>query len=523
MNDTFSYDLVDYPPLIHAAMQPAKLAAIGRLHGIAAASPQQCHLLEVGCGDALQLLALAQAYPDAEFVGVDMSVNAIARGQELSTQLGLRNLRLIAADITTWDPGHRPFDYIVTHGFFSWVPGAVRECLLGLCGTALAPAGIAYISYNAMPGCHLRQMMWEMMKFHVRDITDPPERLRKARDFLIWMGTDAMERGGYGQAIRHEARHLLSHTQLAVLYHDDLSSINEPFSVTGFMQQCRPHGLEFLAEADYHETNPALLSPEELERFKAMCGPDPIANDQHLDFLKGRRFRQTLLCRTEAASLGAAPHPDAIRDFDVIGHIRSEAVTGKDTGTMRFASSDGAALSTNHTVVKAALLEVSDAFPHPCRVADLLQSARKTTKSTASHDDDAEALRHVLFKGFELGLLSLEVDSPRFAATASEFPKSSPLARAQAERGVELVANLRPSMVSLDSKAANELLRLLDGSRNRDALLHDLCARMALHPVAPDGEAEPSLRDAAWWREQLGPTLDDALRLCARNSLLLQD
>ena len=523
MTEGTAYDVVDYPPLIHVAMHPSKLGAIGRLLGMDAASPRACRMLEVGCGDGLQLLSLAQAYPASRFIGVDLSAKAIARGESMRMELGLDNLELVAADLTEWDPGNAPYDYIVAHGFFSWVPQFVREHLLALCNRALAADGIAYISYNALPGCHLRRMAWEMMQFHVREVSDPAERVRKAREFLEWLGTDTMERGAYGPAIRHEAMHLLNDTQPAVLYHDDLSSINEPFSITAFVGHARRHGLEYVAEADYHEFNPALLGAEAQSRFEAMCGTDRVVNDQYLDFLKGRRFRQTLLCRAPAAPSTANLHAAAVLGLDVSGHIRAEPAAGQEparAGMIRFASSDGAAISTNHPVVQAALRHVGDVFPRPIRVEQLLALARHETGSVDAVEDDANALAVTLARAFELGLVALQLDAPRFAAAAGDRPIASPLARAQAAAGRDIVANLRPSMVSLDSKPALELLQLLDGSRDRAAILEDLATRMADHEVpGPDGSR--ITRPPEWWREQLAPSLEQAMALCVRNALLI--
>ena len=61
MSEPFSYDLVEYPAYVHSQMHPSRLAAIARLHGLPAASPTACRLLEVGCGDGLQWLTLAQS------------------------------------------------------------------------------------------------------------------------------------------------------------------------------------------------------------------------------------------------------------------------------------------------------------------------------------------------------------------------------------------------------------------------------------------------------------------------------
>ena len=524
MTEATAYDLVDYPPLIHVAMHPSKLGAIGRLLGVDAASPRACRMLEVGCGDGLQLLALAQAYPDSHFIGVDLSAKAIARGESMRAALGLHNLQLVAADLAGWDPGAARYDYIVAHGFFSWVPPFVREHLLALCNRALAADGIAYISYNALPGCHLRRMVWEMMRFHVREVEDPPERVRKAREFLAWLGNDTLQRGAYGPAIRHEAMHLLNDTQPAVMYHDDLSSINEPYSVTAFVGEARRHGLEFLAEADFHEFNPALLGAEAQARFEAMCGADRVARDQYLDFLKGRRFRQTLLCRASVAPGNAALRHDAALDLDVVGHIRPEPAANADaarSGMQRFASSEGAAISANHPVVQAALRHVGQAFPRPLAAGRLLTLARHEAASNAPLEDDADALAATLVQAFELGLLALQLDAPRFASKAGDCPTASPLAREQVARGDDLVANLRPSMVRLDSMPALELLRLLDGTRDRTAILHDLAIRMTQHPVPTGDGDDRETHPAEWWRGQLAPTLEQALDLCVRNALLV--
>ena len=85
MNEPFAYDQVEYPSLIHPQMHPSRLAAIARLHGIRAAAPGSCRLLEVGCGDGLQLITLAMAYPESRFVGVDLSASGCANRWDLRT------------------------------------------------------------------------------------------------------------------------------------------------------------------------------------------------------------------------------------------------------------------------------------------------------------------------------------------------------------------------------------------------------------------------------------------------------
>ena len=72
------------------------------------------------------------------------------------------------------------FDYIVVHGVFSWVPTNVQDHILALCRANLSPSGVAYISYNAYPGGHLREMLREMLHFHIRGLENSKERITQA-------------------------------------------------------------------------------------------------------------------------------------------------------------------------------------------------------------------------------------------------------------------------------------------------------------------------------------------------------
>ena len=62
----------------------------------------------------------------------------IAMGQDLVQALGLANLELRQGDILDLDPSLGPFDYIIAHGVYSWVPDPVRDHLLRLASRLLS-------------------------------------------------------------------------------------------------------------------------------------------------------------------------------------------------------------------------------------------------------------------------------------------------------------------------------------------------------------------------------------------------
>lgn len=522
MSDGFAYDVLEYPSHVHPQAHPSRLAAIARLHGINAASPRDCHLLEVGCGDGLQLLTLAMAYPQSRFVGVDLSQAAIARGEATRRTLGLDNLRLVAADLMEWDPGPDPYDYITAHGFFSWVPDIVRDRLLALCRQALAPTGIAYVSYNALPGCHLRRLMWDMLRHHTRDIADPRERITAARALLEDLDSDVAGSKLYGEVVRNEARDLLRRTETSVLFHDDLSDTNQPFSISDFAARAGASGLRYLGEADYHEMSDAGLEAGARQRLATRSNGDRLQREQYLDYLKGRRFRQTLLCHAEAPMTEDANQATA-RCLHAIGHLRADpvdsAVDLTEGVAVGFHSGDGALLTTDHPVIKAALAMIGNAFPAAHGFDEVLEGARLASHSQHTVEEDAEALARTWVAAFELGLLTLHCDPPAFSIEAGEKPKTNALARMQVEAGSDLVTSLRPSMIRIDSRLALELIRLLDGTRDRAALLHDLAERMATLPV-DNADGAPPPRDPAWWRDALAAKLESGLEQTARMALL---
>lgn len=77
-------------------------------------------------------------------------------------------------------------------------------------------------------------------------------------------------------------------------------------------------------------------------------------------------------------------------------------------------------------------------------------------------------------------------------------------------------------MVRRESELTRELVRLLDGSRDRSALLRDLASSMAKQPVPGENGIE-TIHDSDWWQEQLSTKLEQGLKHAARMALLVAD
>jgi SAM-dependent methyltransferase len=407
---------------------------VATLFGLAPADPAGCRYLELGCGDGGNLVPLGYALPGAAFTGIDGAATPIAHAEELRRDLELANVELRRADLAALgDLG--AFDYVVAHGVYSWIEPHLRDALLAACRAHLAPHGVAYVSYDVFPGGHLREITRQMLRWHVRGVDDPDERIAQARALLT----------AVSEAGQPQAKWALGQSDPA-LYHDELAEHHEAVLFTDFVAHAEHHGLRFLAEADVFEMQAGALPPG--------LADDPVTREQYLDFFKGRMFRQTLLCRADAER--REPAPAAVRGMLATSAARPAAPVGP--GRVEFRGPHGATLTTDHDGLKAALVRLGDASPRALPVAELT---------------DEEAVCEALLRAHAVNLVQLHVWAPALAAEPPERPVASALARWQAARGSQ-ITNLWHATVEVPDELGRRLITLLDGTHDRAALLRAL-------------------------------------------------
>ena len=127
---------------------PFYLRTLSKLVGMDAAPLVSAKILELGCASGGNILPFALKYPDSHTIGIDLSNNLIAIGNEMKLSLNLSNIDLICCDILDVDTSFGTFDYIIVHDVFSRVSKEVRDKILTICKENLNENGLAYISYN---------------------------------------------------------------------------------------------------------------------------------------------------------------------------------------------------------------------------------------------------------------------------------------------------------------------------------------------------------------------------------------
>ena len=517
--DLTSYDVVVYPSYTHPQTHPDRLAVIGTLFGLKPADVQHCRVLELGCGDGSNLVPMASSLPESEFVGIDLATRAIAHGQQMVGELGLANVRLFRGSLTEIDSTWGTFDYIIAHGIFSWVEEGIRDRLLAICHDFLEPQGIAFVSYSALPGGHMRNLLREMMLFHVRGFDAPKERVDQAMALARFLVDAQQTRDEYRLWLKAELEEILDH-EPGHLYHDELAEISKPFYFTQFVEQAAAHALQYVGEADYFEMFDHGLT-ESARQTLGRLGRNRILREQYLDFVKCRRFRQTLLCHSER-ELETEPQPKRVENLFISSQVRRTSGAGETKGGLisAYETPKGARCATDFELGKAALAVLEEYWPLPLAYSEVLRQAlapqSQAGVSRASDGDSSNRLASFLLELYGAGVVEFRTTLPATVREVSPRPSASPLARWQVRQG-DFVTSQFHIAVKVEDEVGRCLLSSLDGTLDRTALLERvwMLLKSKNAVVVPDG-------DEALARSKVAEDLDKNLDKLARLGLLVR-
>jgi Predicted methyltransferase regulatory domain/Methyltransferase domain len=451
------YDLTPWPGEGCAASHPDSVGAIARVFGLRSAAVERCRVLELGCAAGANLVPMAAAFPEASFVGVDLSAAQVRAGRAEVEALGLKNLTLREADIAALPTGLGTFDYVLVHGVFSWVPRAVQEGVFSCLRTCLAEHGVGFVSYSALPGAHARMALGEMLRWHVRGETNLKRRVERARRFAEQLAVYADSKSGTAAALRKLVGELGGLSDAQVL-HDHLAEAYQPLSLSSFAARAAEHRLQYLADAQFHSMFADALEPE-VAALVREGAEDQVALEQALDFFQHRPFRTSLLCHT-ARSI------DRTLSWGRLDGLCVSSSAQREDGEAAFSfrARGGEAFGTDDEVVGPALVRVTSAWPRPVAFAELCSPADREVLG-------ANLLAAASANQVQLGL------SARRIAPVGDRPVALASARAQAARGLA-ATNLWHQTVALEP-AQRALLPLLDGSRERSALDGGVLASLA--------------------------------------------
>lgn len=529
-----AYEDFQYENLAFRNTHPDWLGTVGRIFGMDPARADRCRVLELGCGPGGNLVPLAELLPGSEFVGVDLSSSQIARARADAAAVGVTNVRFEAMDIRDV-PDWGPFDYVICHGVFSWVPDDARRRILAIASEQLAPQGVAYVSYNTLPGWHARGMLRAILRRVVPE-GPPQEMARTARTFLEIMRTRTPEQLPLGAWLRGELM-LLDQLSDRYLYFEYLVDENVPLYFDEFLQLATDAGLQHLGDADVSSMLPSQLG-EEGERFVDAITRTQLEQEQLLDYLTIRLFRRTLLCRSDVTlqreiehriladgwigadlTLGAVGDDGGETSDTSLPDLTDPAVRTpllRDATELVFVDGDGLRIASDDPISKSLLHELARSGPAGRPTLELVTAIAEHLDRAA----DAELVDDVCARAMRI-LLQGRLDAGRWqrpiAVRLPERPRTTATVRHQAAAGETSVVGPRHEHRSVDP-LDRVLLVAMDGQRDADGLAAAVMAARADGTLeighGEDTELEPGA---------LRPLVTNRLAALTASGLVLAD
>lgn len=313
-NKIFRANELPYPPTFQRELAPAWLRYVAALNGVAAPEFRgPFRYLELGCGQGQSALIHAAAYPQGEFHAVDRDTRAIASAREGAHAAAMHNLHFRACAFDDGALRALPrFEFVVLHGVYSWVDTATRGQIRNLLRDLLLPGGLAYVSYNCLPGwageLPLRRLLGEFANASARDgLIETASRdvgQLRALGFSYFKANPAADRAVASWAGQPEG--YLAHEYLAQAW-DALWSLD-------VVDEMAESGLHFIGSATLADNHVELLIDEAAARAIVSL-PTERLRRLALDFAVNRGFRRDVFVRAKEA-------PTTSADAGKLGQVR---------------------------------------------------------------------------------------------------------------------------------------------------------------------------------------------------------
>ena len=277
---------------------PERLALTSLLHGGPRPPLDNYRVLELGCGNAANLLPMAYYRTHAAFVGVDGAGSQIEVARARKSALGISNIEFIHADfLTTSQQLSGGFDFIIAHGVFSWVPNDTRDALLEIFSQRLRRGGLVYLNYNTRPGWNVRGLVRDFLLAQTAGETRLGARAAFAQEVAgkVVSALTGVEHH-YSQLLANEFRFVWE-SDVTWVGHEFLAEDNHPYWRSEFLALARRHGLEYVADADFNYSSGRI--------------PEDLAPRLKIEGITGRSIDDTgdLLCYRQLHSPILTPGP----------------------------------------------------------------------------------------------------------------------------------------------------------------------------------------------------------------------
>ena len=284
---------------------PAYLEAYGTLVGLNTPPAKTARVLELGATYGGNIISQAVHNPEATFVGIELSQDQVEKGNKIISDAKLDNISLIQGDIMNFDETLGTFDYIIAHGFYSWISDEMKDKLLDIISKHLADNGIAYVSYNTYPGWHTMEEVRQLMLFANRghDELTHKEKVLRGKTVGSLVGSQILNYDNLKERNSKFLGALRSVMQKDDYYvgHDHLEPHNDPCYFYQFNDHLKVHNLAYVCDADLTLSMVRTYDESIADKLEKLAPNSQADQEQYLDFMLDTTFRKSIICKADAA------------------------------------------------------------------------------------------------------------------------------------------------------------------------------------------------------------------------------
>ena len=284
---------------------PAYLEAYGTLVGLKPPTAKTARVLELGATYGGNIISQAVHNPEATFVGIELSQDQVEKGNKIISDAKLDNVSLLQGDILNFDESLGNFDYIIAHGFYSWISDEMKDKLLDIISHHLADNGIAYVSYNTYPGWHTMEEVRQLMLFANRgyDELTQKEKVLRGKTVGSLVGAQILNYDNLKERNSKFLGALRSVMQKDDYYvgHDHLEPHNDPCYFYQFNDHLKAHNLSYVCDADLTLSMVRTYDESIADKLEKLAPNSQADQEQYLDFMLDTTFRKSIICKESAA------------------------------------------------------------------------------------------------------------------------------------------------------------------------------------------------------------------------------
>lgn len=284
---------------------PAYLEAYGTLVGLNTPPAKTARVLELGATYGGNIISQAVHNPEATFVGIELSKDQVEKGNKIIGDAKLDNVSLLQGDILNFDESLGNFDYIIAHGFYSWISDEMKDKLLDIISHHLVDNGIAYVSYNTYPGWHTMEEVRQLMLFANRgyDELTHKEKVLRGKTVGSLVGAQILNYDNLKERNSKFLGALRSVMQKDDYYvgHDHLEPHNNPCYFYQFNDHLKAHNLSYVCDADLTLSMVRTYDESIADKLEKLAPNSQADQEQYLDFMLDTTFRKSIICKESAA------------------------------------------------------------------------------------------------------------------------------------------------------------------------------------------------------------------------------